>query len=191
MIIFLIGVNDMGKVDFAKEDGFLIERRESFFVKTIKKSELANLLNNLYLSFKTKRINLRHGSEKKQNDIPGNISEEDKAKFFQDYRQNLPQYKERVELLAGKCLKNQIIPVFITQPLLGKTIRWETMELYNGITKQVCSENKILCIDLAHELEKDQKYFYDNMHYTNAGSERVSELICRHISDFFEENKGN
>ena len=57
------------------------------------------------------------------------------------------------------------------------------MELYNKTTKEVCAENKILCIDLANELPNDGNYFYDNMHYTNEGAEKVSEIIFNHLNN--------
>jgi hypothetical protein len=32
-------------------------------------------------------------------------------------------------------------------------------------------------VDLARELPKSSRYFYDNVHYTNEGAERVAEII--------------
>ncbi len=182
MILFLIGVNDRGRKDFGTEDGFLIERRESFFTKLLKKSEFFNLINNLYLAYKTHKINLGHGI-KYETSSPKTISEKDETQMLLPHINYQSDYKVRVELLVKKCLNNNIKPVMITQPLLTEQTGWKIMLVYNQTLKQVCDENKILCIDLGSELEKTDKYFYDSMHFTNEGAERVSEIIFEHLKD--------
>ena len=183
MILFLVGINDKGKADFSNEDGFLIERKESFTTKLIKRSELANLLNNLYLAYKTQKVNIGHDVENPKEMAEIKITEEEKIARVKKYSAFLPSYKVRLQLLVKKCIDNNIIPVLLTQALLDNGLRFEEMELYNKTTKEVCAENKILCIDLANELPKDGNYFYDNMHYTNEGAEKVSEIIFNHLNN--------
>lgn len=187
MVIFLIGINDRGKKDFSKEDGNLIDREESFFRKLIKKSEVANLINNFYLMYKTHKANIGHNLSSQQVKVTsdkGKVIKLDSVqleKTLAPFRADLPAYKTRVSDLATKCLKHGIRPVFVTQPLLYGGEYWEVMQLYNKSVIEICKELNIQCIDLANELKKDQDYFYDDMHYTNIGADSVSAIIYRQI----------
>jgi hypothetical protein len=50
----------------------------------------------------------------------------------------------------------------------------------------VSAERGILLIDLARELPKDSRYFYDFLHFTNDGSERVRQIIASHLARHLE-----
>ena len=39
-------------------------------------------------------------------------------------------------------------------------------------------------IDLAREMPKDSRYYYDLMHYTNAGAERVADIVAAQLTPF-------
>ena len=39
-------------------------------------------------------------------------------------------------------------------------------------------------IDLAREMPKNSAYYYDLMHYTNAGAARVADIIAAHLTPF-------
>ena len=39
-------------------------------------------------------------------------------------------------------------------------------------------------IDLAREMPKDSAYYYDLMHFTNAGAARVADLIDARLTPF-------
>lgn len=191
MVIFLIGVNDRGRNDFNGEDGNLINRKESFIIKLIKKSELANLINNLYLMYRTNKVNIGHeltnNVKAHSNNVPNKpviLDSIQLEKILSPYRKNLISYKERVRQLAQKCIKNSIKPVFITQPLVYDGEGWEIMELYNKSVIAICNELQIDYIDLANEMKKDQHYFYDSMHYTNEGAEMVSDIIFAHLNEY-------
>jgi len=189
MVVFLIGINDRGRKDFSNEDGNLIDRRESFFRKLVKKSEVANLANNLYLMYRTHKVNIGHIlNNNKPIAVPdsGTAVKIDSVKLeelLRPYRKDVPQYTERVRLLATKCLKNNIRPVFVTQPLVYGGDYWELMELYNKAVISVCKELNVECIDLANELKKDPHYFYDEMHYTNQGADSVASIIYRRLNN--------
>ncbi len=51
------------------------------------------------------------------------------------------------------------------------------LEKYNEGTRQVAKEKNIPLIDLAHDLPKSSKYFYDIVHFTNDGAEKTSEIL--------------
>lgn len=55
------------------------------------------------------------------------------------------------------------------------------MEEFNDVTRRVCRENNLLCVDLARDLPKKAEYFYDDMHFSEAGAEKVAEIIGDHL----------
>ena len=60
-------------------------------------------------------------------------------------------------------------------------IEWGRLVLYNDVTRRVAGEHHVTLVDLARELPKDSRLFYDFMHYTNDGAARVGDIIADHI----------
>jgi lysophospholipase L1-like esterase len=184
MVIFLIGVNDRGKSDFTKEDGILINRKESIVKKLVKKSEVANLANNLYLMYKTHKVNLGHNTNVKYEKSQLDVVIKDSitlANIKKPHLNSLLEYNKRVNLLADKCISNNILPVFVTQPLIYGGEGWAIMEFYNKEVINICKEKSINYIDLANLLPKNTNYYYDEMHYTNNGAAAVADYIYQEI----------
>jgi hypothetical protein len=44
--------------------------------------------------------------------------------------------------------------------------------------RHLCAKRSVALIDLARTLPKDSKYFYDTVHFTDAGCERVGALVA-------------
>ena len=190
MILFLVGVNDKGKANFDSENGYLISRKEPFIRTLIKKSELANLISNMYLKYKTQNANLGNNITPNNPDslIEDQKFVEQQLIFHRNYQ---PQYKKRIEELVTRCLKNNITPVLITQSLLAHPAsrEWRELLIYNETTKQVAQENNIPLIALGDSLEKKKEYYFDGMHYTNTGAQKVAEIIYRNLSAYLDANK--
>ncbi len=70
---------------------------------------------------------------------------------------------------------------------LNGKVKWEELELYNDVTRQVARDQEVFLIDLAKALPKSTEYFYDYVHYTNAGSEKVAELVNRQLTPWLTE----
>jgi lysophospholipase L1-like esterase len=186
MVVFLIGVNDRGKSDFSKEDGILINRRESILKKLIKRSEVANLTNNLYMMYKTHQVNIGHNAGNQELKDATDTYEVDSVflvKIQSEHQKSVAAYTARVEQLASKSLEKGIKPVFVTQPLIYGGEGWAIMELYNEAVRQYCLKHNILCIDLANLLPKKAVYYYDEMHYTNEGANAVGAIIFEKIKE--------
>jgi hypothetical protein len=115
-------------------------------------------------------------------------------------------YAERLNQIVDTCLANNIQPVLITQPVLygdgkdcvtgidlatiknsdgynGKLV-WELLELYNEKTRSIAQNKKLFLIDLANEMPRCSKYFYDVCHFTNEGSEKVSEILSGYLEKY-------
>jgi lysophospholipase L1-like esterase len=107
----------------------------------------------------------------------------------------LKGYESRLSTLIKVSKDHFIEPVLITQPAFyGDFIDdvtginfeftkhyWDVLELYNEYTRRIGEDNNILVIDLSSEMPKSSKYYYDWMHYTNEGAEKVAEIIYNNL----------
>ena len=122
----------------------------------------------------------------------------------------LKYYRDRLEKLVRVSRAHGIEPVLITQPTLygpgvdpatgvdlGKiklgekmngALMYAVVELYNETLRQVAAQDKVLLIDLAREMPHDSRYYYDYLHYTEAGADRVAEIIYRDLRPFLAEH---
>jgi lysophospholipase L1-like esterase len=58
------------------------------------------------------------------------------------------------------------------------------MKMFNDVLLDVCDKRKIFCIDLAARVPKERRYFFDDMHYSEAGAQLVSDVVAACIIDF-------
>lgn len=191
--LFLVGINDLVKSSFQNEDGFLINRNESFFRKLLKKSELFTLIANLMEAMKSQKANVAHGHdpyEYKNNDL----NNPDSA-----YRKNLnaqldkmiPEYISRIDKLNKQCTSSGIRPIFITQPKFDDTASnsWKVMERYNDALIEYCNQNKIPVIDLGRKMPKDVTLYYDQIHFTNKGARTIAAILLPEVQAALKQNK--
>jgi hypothetical protein len=59
---------------------------------------------------------------------------------------------------------------------------WELLERYNQVTREVGLESDTPVIDVAKQLPKSSRYFYDLTHYNLDGAEEVARIIYRDLS---------
>ncbi len=208
MILMMAGVNDMGRNDLTASDKYSMKGTygsvASFFTKN---SELINLIANLVRAkrAKTNRLNDTWLDLKKYETL--RITEQEMEEKLKEHRMKyLSGYEQRLDSIVRICNKQNIQLVLVTQPgLFGKGIDsltgadleqyklfndangllwWKTLELYNEVTRSVAVKNNILLIDLAVQLPKSSRYFYDMIHFTDEGAVKVSEIIDEQLSGY-------
>ena len=132
----------------------------------------------------------------------------------------IPAYKNRLRELIDLTKSNGIEPVFITQPVIygegvdditGKDLSlisvpidiglhtesmsgrqaWEFLELYNEAARQVAREQDIFLVDLARQMPKSTEYYYDFVHYSKTGSEKVAATIYQSLCPYLGENQAH
>ena len=144
-------------------------------------------------------------------DIPKNQELEVVSKRLKSFNE---KYKKGYSLRLMKLIKiskeNGIQPVLITQPALygdatddvtkkylgsiklgneeNGNIAWESLEFFNDVTRSIGLEQKVLVIDLAHEMPKSSRYFYDFIHYNNEGSKKVGEIVYKNLKSSLKIN---
>ncbi len=133
-----------------------------------------------------------------------------KLKEFKEKYEN--GYSSRLKNLIKLSRDNNIQPVLLTAPALyGETIdditkvnlgtikiangengniAWKNLEFFNDVTRATGSDRNVLVIDLASEMPKSSRYFYDFTHFNNEGSEKIAEIVYKKLQPFLKNNFG-
>jgi GDSL-like Lipase/Acylhydrolase family len=126
----------------------------------------------------------------------------------------VPAYASRVADLVLRCRGLGIEPVLITQPALyGNVVdpetkvflgtlevdperglhgalAWSILELYNDAVRRIGREQGVLVVDLAREMPKSSRLFYDFVHFNNDGSRVVAEIVANRLRPFLASRFG-
>ncbi len=183
MILFLVGINDRGKLSFEREDGYLISREEPLLRKLVKRSELAMLVSNILEKQRTERVGLAHEAEHASDHNMDRPSIDREVAF---HRAHIGRYLGRLDTLAAMCIENAVTPVFISQSLNVDPgcETWHVMQVYNNALAKFCEERGLPFIDLASAMPSGDDYYYDSMHYNNPGAERVARILAPAVKKF-------
>jgi lysophospholipase L1-like esterase len=202
-ILFLVGTNDVEldrSADLDDQDikGIHTHSVKYFFKSIINFSEVGSLLVSLYRNYLAYKKGLVH---KEINPAQLSVGLTDSVRIYRKLalqKNYLVSYYIRLKELAAISVKNGIEPVFITQPALygnefdsttkifignlklddyDCATNWQVLQMYNDEIRKLRSEG-VAVIDLAAAMPKDSKYYYDFMHYTNAGAEKVASIIA-------------
>lgn len=94
------------------------------------------------------------------------------------WSESLPEVFEQY-LWAGVIRNRDSVPIGrYTLRALG-----DGMSQYNRVLLDVCQEYEVPCIDLANELNGKTEYFYDSMHFNEAGSSLVASIMWDALED--------
>jgi len=211
--LFLVGINDLGlkeggDFDRRTERRLSFRSLDGFLVYLAGKSEVASALLNLHRYYFPKNTLVLRNQEADVRSFPAlEVSPaQRKARLVEHAANYLPAYRRRLELLVAACRRLDILPVFLTQPALygpvidpdtgvdlGKiridphmdgALAWELLELYNDVLRQVGREKGLLVIDLAREMPKRSRFYYDLIHHTNAGAQELASLCHRRLAPY-------
>jgi len=208
VVIFLIGINDVGRTttsisDQALEDCTRCSLGRKLFSLIVENSEVAGTALNLHRAWRAGRrglthrvVDLRNSPRKDHVSTPAEIT-----LLHHQHEHALEGYRQRVQRLVGLCRSNGIVPILITQPALFGSGRepvtgiqldtvvstddgldgltaWTVLEWYNDVVRETGKAQHVAVVDLAHELPKNFDYFYDFIHYTNKGAAAVAEIVA-------------
>jgi lysophospholipase L1-like esterase len=209
VLLFLVGINDVGRPELDTASLRFSEPKISDFAAH---SELVTLALNLYRSFRAVNRKISHNTEGLRESwlVTWKIGEKEKQAAI-DYNESLLDgYRGRLTKLVETSRGIGAEPILMTQPVLygdgiddrtgldlsriyippvdGQTA-WKVLQRYNDVTRQVASDNEVLLVDLAIQLPKSSRYFYDTMHFTNEGSAAIARIvhqsICGPLTDRF------
>jgi lysophospholipase L1-like esterase len=204
IVLFLVGVNDVARDRANSYDSALSVEAPSEWRRALafgaEHVELLALAQNLARARQAREAGFGHSEvvlnkERRlamDDDVIARVLERHRVTFVEGYVSRLRQ-------LVAVTRADGIQPVLITQPALygeavdpttGVDLRfvqssgganglldWRLLDFYNDGTRQVGRDTHVPVVDLARELPKDSRYFYDYIHYSNAGAERVGDLV--------------
>ena len=211
VVLFFVGVNDRALADYCALDKQLLRKpgatfRLDCFDTLARYSEVVNYAVNLNRYAKARRGGLVHANIDfarlklldVSDDLLNSLLNDHKSRYLTPYARRL---QELIDVARGHAIE----PVFMTQPIIyGEVIdpvtgadlgrvdiggingkaSWEIMKLYNEVLRQVAAQNQVLLIDLAAEMPKSSRYFYDTAHFTNEGCQLVAKIIEPHLAPF-------
>jgi len=124
-----------------------------------------------------------------------------------DLESALDEFEQNLRLMAETAREYETRIVFLTQPSIYRDdlepeldrLLWlgargrdsggfysagalaRAFADFNARILQVCEDLAVECIDVDRELPKDTRSFYDGMHFNEAGSERVAQLVFDYL----------
>lgn len=183
------------------------------FVKSLSAySEVAALVLNMYRSYTAYKAGLIHQQIDFKQQGYLDISEEEQKKYLAENASSayLNDYQARLKKIVETCRNVGIEPVLITQPLLvgfgtdditgvdlarlkaygprqsGK-MYWDLVEAYNDVARQLGRDEGVQVVDLAKQMPKSSRYFYDFIHYTPEGSQVIADILARSLCPSLQE----
>ncbi|MGZ4116991.1 MAG: SGNH/GDSL hydrolase family protein, partial [Bacteroidia bacterium] len=192
-IIFLLGGNEVGKVSFENENGFLINRNESFIRTLFKHSDVLTMISNFIEAHKSIKVDLSKKKNAITNDSETNEINTKQNELRTNYQISISKYLSRINTLDSLCNVNNIKPIFVTHPFYdyGKSDSLNPMSFYNNALVKYCSEKNILFIDLEKKFPKnDPALYYDLVHFNNAGAEKTADILFPELMTIINKRSG-
>jgi lysophospholipase L1-like esterase len=201
VVLFLTGINDIGNDQPTFHDKLNIKGAYPDLKHYLfENSEVLNVALNLVRGWRAQKFN--NTTDHMLQLAPGKnevIPEAVIAKQMDAQQPYLASFRKREMQLIDTCRRYGIMPVFITQadqfgygtdtitqanlelfsmsPGKNGKLEWQILEMYNDVTRQICKEMGADCIDLARKMPKNSLYFYDNVHFTNAGAAKTAAIV--------------
>lgn len=206
-----VGVSNPREFDTRLSTKISFRSLDKLLASLAYRSEVASVTLNLYRYFFPKSVQAigqRDMGELDLTSLPTlELSAAEKAEILKTHAEKyVPAYEVRLRRLLQVTRENGILPVLLTQPVvygpvvdqatgidLGKIVvangmngevGWQVLELYNDVTRRVGAEAGILVIDEARQMPKDSRYYYDLMHFSDAGAEKFAEIAARGLSPY-------
>ena len=206
-----VGVSNPREFDTRMTTNLSFRSMDKFLAALAYRSEVASAALNLYRYFFPKSVQAVGQRDMGELDLTKQprleLTAAEQAAILKTHAEKfVPAYEVRLRRVLKVTKANGILPVLCTQPVvygpvvdestgvdLGKIVvangmngdvGWKVLELYNDVTRRVGAEAGILVIDEARQMPKDSRYYYDLMHFSNAGAEKFAEIAARGLSPY-------
>jgi hypothetical protein len=208
-ILLMEGMNEINRTDIRIDESVAAESKKTSAWGWIKRhSRVAMTVLNIERKFMADKLGVTDTNYDLTKTETLILSD-----FYMDSakKKQLPlvkAYLKRLNEIVDTCLANNIRPVLITQPILFgdardcitgtdlSTIKINKyynsklisilIDLYNEPTRRIAEQKHLKLIDLAHEMPKCSRYFYDVCHFTNEGAKKVSEILAVHLANYLK-----
>jgi lysophospholipase L1-like esterase len=215
IVVFLIGINDVGRDDLKVADAAVVAggAGTGLWGKTVaaaaEHSAIVSTVLNLLRYREARKLNRIHRElQIRWARVLTPDRRRANAMLAEHRERYIPGYRARVEGLVRDCRRARIEPVLVTQPALyGNAVdpttkvflgtlevdadqqlygslAWRLLEEYNDVVRDIGRRRGVLVIDLARELPKDSRLFYDFVHFDNSGSAAVASIVSAGLCPF-------
>jgi lysophospholipase L1-like esterase len=203
--VLLIGINEILKSEAGISEPNSYDREQvvsdldfkwgikGFLKGLSNRSEVVDLSLTLYRSFYAWKFGQNNGIDW-TSVTEGNTMPADAQAKLVAMKDKQPAYASRLRAIIRLLRDGQTVPVLVTQPTVvgvgrdpttGKDLArineglywYKALDTYNDTMRDVAESEHVHLIDLAHMMPKDTKYYWDMIHYTDAGSKEVAHLI--------------
>lgn len=214
IILLLAGINEIDRNDLPSRADTVILK--TVYANTLdflaKKSEVVNFALTIARSWRARRVGVAHSFVDFIKMPALVLGDQVIAARLEAQKPYVAAYRERLVRIIDMAEKNKSMLILITQPLLwgaGKdpvtgvdlgTARMSAerngllysnlLELYNEETRLAGKEKGILVIDLARLMPHDSRYYYDGIHFSNTGAEKVAEIVSEQLLPYLETHVG-
>lgn len=216
-VTILIGANDIEndqplQYDVMNEKKINFLSVKSFFKSLLNKTELGSAFFQLYAIKGAYKKGLIHKDVDfavlKDTVLNSNYT----TALINKQQDYLKQYRKRINEIIEICKTCNVKPILITQPSLfgnytdsitqvnmankvipgtqpvtNSIVMQEVLQLYNDVVKSFSNQVKV--IDLAALMPKNTAYYYDFLHFTNAGCSKVASILTTELSGYIKYQK--
>ena len=215
ILIFYVGINDVGRSDLNEHDASRLKNNNAIKFKEkikqffLKKSKLIQVIKSIYRALNADHFQLHHNFVGFNNLKLLNLSQKKiEQELVNHEKYFLPNYEKRLIEIINICKKDHIVPFFISQPALygegydeeikvdlckvqlsknvNGELKWRVLQLYNNKLKEVSNKHNISFIDVANLMNKKSNYFYDWIHYTEDGSLEIAKIISKELIKYLK-----
>lgn len=210
VVLYLAAVNDVGRADLNEYDAALSVDRMPLRDRVIAASELLSTLQVVYRRLRAVQLGVSYMPDMDFAALPRVETGAAEAEALLDEHRSTyaPRFRERLTALIRETRTASIVPILMTQPALyGSGVdptlgieldhlqvqdsvdartQWATLEVYNDVTREVAADEGVHLVDLARLMPKDSAYYFDWIHYSNAGSELMASIVAEEIREPLE-----
>ncbi len=200
MVIFLVGINDLG-LSLSDTPPLYGTYADNQVAPIVFKSQLFRFTWQIGHLIAGNVVTTQTAHQAFE---PVAINPDELADLPDDLQDLLPQldiYRDNLHRLIDISEELNLDILFLTQPLLfddtvywqsieGKSVwlqnqtmpvsaatYWNLLDIYNESLLEVCEERDVPCYDLASHIPHSPNYFYDIVHFNEAGSAQVADEI--------------
>jgi len=206
-VLLMPGINDV-ETDAPDEFDLMTEKKvntisfKGFIKSLLNYSELGRTAFNFYhvqLAYKKglvhREVDFAHLTD---NPLPDSLIQAQ----ITAQKPYVTAYHQRIAQIVNECDQAGIQPILVTQPSLFGSYKdsatnlemadkWvrknnencllngKKLELYNDVLRSY--SHRLTVVDLAREMPKNSRYYYDFIHFTNEGARVVSEILFAHL----------
>jgi len=207
IVVALVGINDM-LISLSEDVRFQKNRFDRRSIKSIlyAKSKLFQVIYTWKLILWDQVQVTQANAHLTLVEAPFDPKTESLPKDLHDLIPTLPEFENNLKAMAQLARAQNVKLVLMTQPSLfddndhwrhvqgnfywikkakhdmSAATYWRLLNEYNQATLKVCREENLECLDVASFIPHREDMFYDAVHLTELGSERVGLLLAEFLS---------